>query len=467
SKIIDKDLLSVTDSTGKLTVFGLALPIFIENISIHLIGVVQTALSSHYYDGYFVMPNNVVNQILSLLVTISALVATGLGIVLSINLGRGKHERSGALIGTCFIAYEAFLVVFMAIAAILAEPLLNVYGMSRAAYPDKYDYSVAYMRWRCLILAVLLCPGLLGTALRCYGHTHVSLVANTVANVFNAILIYLFLYVVCVEKEYALYVFIGVGAFCSIVSSSITLGFFLHYKLPFKFVFDKSLFKSVFHVGSPATVSSVAYSFSQMVTSIICLSLAEISYDAKIYVTNIIYFVYQLGFSIGQANSILMGHVCGTGDLDKADRMHRQNLRLVIMCNVFFSLIFALFAKPLIRIFTDEQEILAMAEIILWVDVFVEFGRGMNHIGQFGLNATGDTKYTTIVSSVSCWVCSVGLAYVFGVLFDWGLVGIWSAFAVDELFRGILYYIRWRKEGWRRSFLKERDDLEKGEQATA
>jgi hypothetical protein len=84
----------------------------------------------------------------------------------------------------------------------------------------------------------------------------------------------------------------------------------------------------------------------------------------------------------------------------------------------------------------------------------------MNHIGENGLNATGDVRFTTIVSILSCWGCSVGLSALFVYLFKWDLYGIWIAFAIDELFRGIIYYIRWRRGKWRKSFEREDRMLE-------
>jgi Na+-driven multidrug efflux pump len=54
---------------------------------------------------------------------------------------------------------------------------------------------------------------------------------------------------------------------------------------------------------------------------------------------------------------------------------------------------------------------------------------------------------------ISCWACSVGLSFVF-VLCGLDLYGIWLAFAIDELFRGTLYYVRWRKKSWQKNYLK-------------
>ena len=66
---------------------------------------------------------------------------------------------------------------------------------------------------------------------------------------------------------------------------------------------------------------------------------------------------------------------------------------------------------------------------------------------------TGDVRFTTVISIISCWACSVGLSFVF-VLCGLDLYGIWLAFAIDELFRGTLYYVRWRRKSWQKNHLQ-------------
>ncbi len=88
----------------------------------------------------------------------------------------------------------------------------------------------------------------------------------------------------------------------------------------------------------------------------------------------------------------------------------------------------------------------------------------INNIAQNGLNATGDVNFTTVISIVVGFICSVGFAYVFAIWFNFGLAGIWLAFAVDELTRATIYVIRWCRGRWRKSFMHELESLKKAEE---
>ena len=113
---------------------------------------------------------------------------------------------------------------------------------------------------------------------------------------------------------------------------------------------------------------------------------------------------------------------------------------------------------PFVRTFVLETdtETMKIITIVLAIDFFVEIGRAFNHMGEFGLNGVGDVYATTIISVSSCWLISVLLAYIFGVLLDMKLVGIWLAFAIDEIVRGMLYLIRWCSGRWKKKFIDKK-----------
>ena len=53
------------------------------------------------------------------------------------------------------------------------------------------------------------------------------------------------------------------------------------------------------------------------------------------------------------------------------------------------------------------------------------------------------------MSIIFTWCLSVTLGYVFGVWLRFGIVGIWIATAMDEIFRGIILIIRFRRGKWK------------------
>lgn len=454
SKFIHKEYLSLHDGDVNLSIFGLALPMFFDSICSHLIAMVQTMLSSRYEGGFFVIALSVPASVLSVFTTFVSLFATGLGILLSIYLGRKDEESCKKVISSTLIGGLVLSFFISILSFIFAEPLLNLMGMDNAEYRQYMPYALESFRYRCFFLIITSAAQVFTTALRCYGYTKIGLYTGIASNGFNAIATALAMYVFCMPKSMAVPILSLIALISSLLTLVIAIGVFKKQKIPFAWGINGKLLKRVLRVGFPASISGLFYNLSTTVTSAMCLQLPAAAYLAKNYISQIVYFTYILGYTIGQANSLIVGRVCGMGKLDLADKMHKENLKIVLLCNGVLAILFAVLGRPILQLFFNADAAVMAYAGILFIDIFVELGRGMNHIGQYGLNATGDVHFTTFISIISCWACSVGLAYVFGIVCNLGLFGFWIAFAIDELFRGSLYFFRWLKKDWQKRFAR-------------
>ena len=200
----------------------------------------------------------------------------------------------------------------------------------------------------------------------------------------------------------------------------------------------------------------MSYTISQLITTAFVFALPLPYKNARVYLNQILYMVYHFGYALGNANAIMVGRRCGAGDLETADKMHKQNIFIAVISNaIFFALVFA-FKDLIFKAFSPDKETMSIITSVLLVDFFVEIGRAFNHMGEFGLNGVGDVYATTIISVSSCWLISVLGAYILGVVFDLKLIGIWLAFALDECIRGTLYLIRWFSGKWKKKFLENK-----------
>ena len=462
---IDKSLFTIDDGFNKLNLFALSIPLFIQSIGSHFIGVVQTMMSSNFMEGFFVSPTSIANSVVSPFATIAAIITVGLGIILSINLGRKRYDDCKVIIGTAFIADMVICIIFYTCISIFAEPLIIFMGYGGAEYAEQYPYAVKFLQMKGLANIVSHLPLLFLTTLRCYGYTKIGFYSNIISNLVNAGLTAIFFYVISPAQENVLIGLIIIQIISALINFVITIGYLIKKRIPISFKFKFKWFKKLLAIGLPASVANIAYVISTTITTKICVSLGAIPYEARIYINQLVYFVYTFGMQTSVAHSIMVGRLCGMGELDRLDKMHRQNVKIVASINGILSLIFAFIASPIMSFaYSASEAVVATAMPIFFLDVLVETGRGMNNIGQNGLNATGDVNFTTIISITVGFTCSVGLAYVFAILFKLGLAGIWIAFAVDELVRATIYFIRWCRGKWKKSFMHELEQLKNTEE---
>ena len=195
----------------------------------------------------------------------------------------------------------------------------------------------------------------------------------------------------------------------------------------------------------------VSYVATQLLTTGFIATLGLVTLNAKVYITNIIGYISKFGFSVAIANGVMMGRWRGQGNIEKIKALYRQNMKLTIAVNLILSVGIFFLHKPLILLFTSDENIIAIARSVLIVDIIVEIARAINNISEKSLNANGDVKTTLIVPLFTCWVFGVFLAYILGIKCGLGLVGCWTGFATDEAVKAFIYIIRWKNDKWQSS----------------
>ena len=128
---------------------------------------------------------------------------------------------------------------------------------------------------------------------------------------------------------------------------------------------------------------------------------------------------------------------------------------LAIAINVGLATFFYVTSDIVLSVFTTDLEILGLAHNVLLVEIFLELGRAVNIVMVGCLQAAGDIRTPMLVGVFGMWLCAVPLAYLFGIYWGWGLVGIWIAMAADEILRGLLLVYRWYSGKWKNRRLIE------------
>lgn len=103
-----------------------------------------------------------------------------------------------------------------------------------------------------------------------------------------------------------------------------------------------------------------------------------------------------------------------------------------MIISITIALINFLISPVTIGIFTDNTSVVNLGHKIMFICIFLEIGRTANLVIINSMRAAGDVKFPTYLGMASMWGVSVLLGYLFGIVFDFGLVGIWIAMALDE-----------------------------------
>jgi Na+-driven multidrug efflux pump len=144
------------------------------------------------------------------------------------------------------------------------------------------------------------------------------------------------------------------------------------------------------------------------------------------------------GFDISSGVQIKVAHYIGAKRFEEADKQLMLGLKLGIAGAMFFVLTLLEFSDPLFAIFTSNIQIWALGKLILIIAIIGEFGRSFNLIIGASLRTSDDARYVSMVGFIIIWFMTLPLAWLLGLHYGYGLVGIWLATSVDECIRGII-----------------------------
>lgn len=442
----------------KLNLFNLAWPIFIETAMFILLGFIDVYILSSY-DDLAASSVNTANQTISIVTIVFQILSTAGAVMISQYLGAGKR-KDASLVSVLLITSQLFFGVIISVIFLLFNrPVLMLIG----ADGQILEYASGYLF---IVGGTMMFQALMNACaviIRNHGMTKLPMFITAGMNVLNTGLDLLTVPTMGVTGA-------AIATAISRIICSIVLVIILFKKIEspsaFKLLkpFPKKEFLSMLKIGVPSAMETFLYNLSQLaITSIVLYCLSENELIAKTYLQIITMFFYLFSMAIGQASQIMIGHLVGAKEYDEAYRQGLRSYRTALIITVITCIIGIVLRKPLISVFTDNPEVIAIGCTILLMNAFLEFGRTTNLVIINCMRGAGDVYFPAICAVLSNWVISVGCSYLLAVVCGMGIYGLWIALAADECVRGIMMIIRWKSGAWRaKRVVKESD----GEEST-
>ncbi|MBS4220749.1 MATE family efflux transporter [Bacillus sp. FJAT-49711] len=447
------------DKTKKnLTLFALTWPIFIE-LALHmLMGNADTLMLSQYSDSS-VAAVGVSNQIISFVIMLFGFVATGASILIAQNLGANRDQVAGT-IGVTSISMNLIFSIVLSLALYLSSTsILRLMGLPAVLMDEASNY-IEIVGGFIFVQAVIMT---ISAILRSYGFTKDTMLVTIGMNILNVIGNY---FVIFGPFGFPILGVEGV-AYSTVISrflGFVTLFIILvkrsKQSLPWQsFIkYNKKHVKNLLGIGIPAAGESLSHTASQMVITLLVTQLGVVAITTKVYVQNLMMFIYLFSIAISQGSQILIGHMIGAGEIDKAYKRAIKSLQVSVVITFMAGIIIYFSSDLLLGIFTNNMTIIEMGTILLLLTIILEPGRAFNLNLVFALRAAGDVRFPVYIGIASMWGISVAFSWFFGIYLEFGLIGVWIGFIADEWLRGIFMLRRWRSRVWvQKTFVKKEE----------
>ena len=439
----------------KMNLFHLAWPIFIETAMFILLGFIDVYILSSY-DDLAASSVNTATQTISIVTIVFQILSTAGAVMISQYLGAGKR-KDASLVSVLLITSQLFFGVIISVIFLLFNrPVLMLIG----ADGQILEYASGYLT---IVGGTMMFQALMNACaviIRNHGMTKLPMFVTAGMNVLNTGLDLLTVPAMGVTGA-------AIATAISRIICSIVLVIILFKKIEspsaLKLLkpFPRGEFLSMLKIGVPSAMETFLYNLSQLlITSIVLYCLSENELITKTYVQIITTFFYLFAMAIGQASQIMIGHLVGAKRYDEAYRQGFRSYRTAIIITVVTCTIGIFLRKPLLSVFTDNAEVIAIGCTILLMNAVLEFGRTTNIVIIACMRGAGDVYFPTACAVLSNWIISVGCSYLLAVVCGMGIYGLWIALAADECVRGILMIIRWKSGAWKTKRVVKEPDRE-------
>ena len=431
------------------SLFKLGWPIFVQSLLSMCLGYIDTLMISNYSDTAVGGIGNA-NQIIGFLTLAFSIIASATGVIVAQYLGAKIKEKLNQIY-TVSITFNLLLSgIISALILIFNQFILSLMKVPTSMLPD----ATSYMK---IVGGFIFLQAIFDTfsqIFRSNGQTKIGMIIAIVMNLVNIAGNYMFLYgpLKYLHKGVE---GVAISTTCSrFVAVIISIIFFIikidgqisiKYLIPFPYDVLKKLLK----IGLPTAGENISYNIAQLIILSCVNSLSVVAVNTKIYATMLSNFAYLYSISAAMATAIVVGHSIGANEYDFAYEKVMSTLKKSMIISITIALINFLISPVTIGIFTDNTSVVNLGHKIMFICIFLEIGRTANLVIINSMRAAGDVKFPTYLGMASMWGVSVLLGYLFGIVFDFGLVGIWIAMALDEIVRGVVVYIRWKRGTWR------------------
>ena len=438
----------------------LIFPLVAEQFLAMTIGACDTVMVSSVGEAG-VSGVSLIDQLTQLFIQLFVAFATGGAVVSSQYLGHKSDEKARTAARQLLNISGLVAIVIIAICLPLRKQIFTlIYG---GAGEDVMRNALVYFVWLLLSLPFLAVYNSCAALYRSMGNSKVSLKVSLVMNFTNIAGNAILIYGAKIGVAGA-----GIATLASRIVAACTMIYLLarpsakykgriYLEKLWKFELRFDMIRKILKVAIPSGIENSVFHIGKILVYSFMSGFGLAAIAANAITNTIASFSNIPSQAIGLASVTVIGQCIGAGEKEQAKSYGKKMMKEAYI-GMFCVATFIFLTCPfLVRAFnlSDEARLLAtgvirtcmVANIFFWPMSFT-----MPNI----LRASGDAKYTMVVSNISMWLFRVlfsfliskYLLYKFPENTHLALYGIWFGMYIDWVFRGLCFGLRFHRNRW-------------------
>ncbi|MGI5958314.1 MAG: MATE family efflux transporter [Massiliimalia sp.] len=438
---MNKHNLAQTFDLKKLLRF--VMPTIIMMIFMSLYTSVDGAFVSRLISEDALAAVNVVYPVLSLVLALGLMFATGANAIISRKLGEGKPEEARRFFTAIYITGFGCGVLISVIGFLFQPQILALLGATDNLREYVQDYYQTLMPFAALSFWQMFAQNFFVTE----GKPHIGLIVSILGGVSNIVLDYIFIAWFHMGIAGAA---LATGIGYSIPGIFGALYFTFHRSGILFFTKPSCSGRSMLHTitnGSSELVNNLSVAITTLLFNLTMLKYAGESGVSAITVILYVQFIQAaIYFGYAQGISPVISYKYGESNHQQLRYLIRTSIQLLVGCSIVVVILSFLFANPAIGLFiSPDSPTFAMTKRGFLIFSSAYLFMGINVFLSALFTAFGNGKVSALLSFLRTLVFIVGTLLLLPLFL--GIDGVWVAVPISEFLSviiGFVFYLKYR-----------------------
>ncbi len=429
-------------------VIAIILPLFVDQAFIIGLGMLNTAMISSSGMAA-VSAVSMVDSLNVFILNVFVAVATGGTVVVAQYKGSGNEAQVSRAAAQSVSTVTLLAVTVSVLMLVFHDPILRLlFGGAEQAV---FDNARIYIIGVCATASFAAVMEAVCGVLRGVADTRASLMLSMVMNLSYVLLNLVFITLLrlgVTGMVISLLLSRGLGMIVSLVYL-LRFNHTLHFCFRDMLHLDLFLLKKILFIGIPFAAEQMFFNGGKLLTQTFIVQLGTTSMTINA-ICNSLTQMFQIGSNaLSLAVVTVVGQCMGRKDVPDARRFIRAFIGLSFFSFVAEALLLLPLFPLLVRLFSPPAQIVGtIFTIVLMTGLSQPVLWSIGFITPSALRAAGDSKFTSVVSLLSMWLFRVVLGYLLGIVFGFGIIGVWVAMIAEWGVRGAIFLLRFKGEKW-------------------
>lgn len=427
----------------------LIIPLIIEQILIMIVGMADTMMVS-YVGEAAISGVGLVDMINNLIITVLTAIATGGAVIVSQYIGSQNKKNAIFASGQLMTITAVISIMIMLVCLVFRYSILSLFFGSIDS--DVMQASLTYFFITALSFPFLGIYNSASAMFRSIGKTRIIMYLSLLMNMINIVGNYLGIFIfhagVAGVAVPTLVSRIVVAVIIFILSCNQHNAVYI--KIKDIFSINTTMIQKILHIAIPNGIENGLFTLGRvLVTSIVALFGTS-----QIAANSVAGSIDQIAVVVVNAMNLaivtIVGQCVGANQYQQAQHYMKKLMKISYLATALMGGLVIVLLPWILDLYTLSHEAQQLTYVLVIMHNIMAFAlHPTSFVLPNGLRAAGDVHYSMYIGIFSMIVFRLGSAFLFGVILNMGILGVWIAMGLDWLYRSVCFVIRLIKGKWK------------------